>query len=429
MDYAESRRYIESLKVKNGSVFSLDNIKTLLSSMGNPQNTLKIIHIAGTNGKGSATAYISQILISSGYKTGKYTSPAVFEYREIIQINNSVISKEYYAKYITEAKEYIEQSGCEPTAFEIETAIAFKYFYDWECDFVVLETGMGGSLDATNVYQKNVMSVIMSVSFDHMMILGDTLTRISECKAGIIKEKCPVILYRQCKEVTDVIRKKADEMHSRLVITGETVITKMNASGTLFSYTSSSHNYPRIEINILGTYQPANAAAAIEVVEELRYQGYSISDDNLIIGLKNTVWNGRFQKINDNPLLYIDGAHNPGAAECFRETVKQYFKGYSVIYIMGVLADKNYEQVIADTVDLAEYIITVTPDNSRALDSVSLMQAVKKVNTNVYAASDLKDAVENAGRCYNHINNPYKVIIAFGSLSYLGDLCKALNIQ
>lgn len=426
MDYIEARRYIDDTMAVKGSVLGLDAVKELLKRMHNPQDKVPVVHIAGTNGKGSAVSFISSILMKSGYKVGIYISPSVFEYRERIQISGCNISKKEYAEEISYIKNHVDEMYANginmPTAFEMETAAAFHYFYKNDCDIAVIETGMGGRDDATNVCSSPLVSVIMSVSKDHTSFLGDTIEEIAACKAGIIKPECPVVLYRQDKTVMEIIERFAKENSCLLKITESVEKVKYNKDITEFDYKKI---YQGLKIRLMGTFQPENAAVAVEVSELLGDRGFDISREDIYSGLENALWNGRFEKIGSNPDFYIDGAHNPGASKYLKSNIEIYFKDCFVIFIMGVLADKDYREVISETVPYADFIFTVTPNNKRALPAENLAAAVGKVSKNVIAVKDVDEAVTMAFDLSKKSRNKKSVILAFGSLSYLGELKKS----
>ena len=332
MDYRAAREYVDRINSRKGSVLGLKNIKYLLKCMGNPQNDTPIVHVAGTNGKGSFTSMLSSVLSDAGYNTGIYVSPSVFDYNERIQINGNNISDDEYACEIEKIKNCIDvnfpDENERPTAFEIETAAAFAFFRRKKCDIAIIETGMGGRDDATNVCDNPVMSVLMSISMDHMTFLGDTIEKIAACKAGIIKDKRPVVLYGQSEEVVNTIKKEAELKHSKAVITKQAEDVVYGCMETKFSYTDADgHQYTDIRIGLCGTYQKDNCAVVIEAVNILNGNGFNISLKQLYNGLARATWNGRFERIGKNPDFYIDGAHNPGAAMRLRESIEKYFEG------------------------------------------------------------------------------------------------------
>lgn len=419
MNYKEARVYLEEIS-KYGSVLGLETMGELLNRLGNPQDDLKFIHISGTNGKGSVLAYLSTILTTAGYRTGRYISPTLFSYRERIQVDEEPISKESLAAHVTKISEAIsdmkEKNAGSPTVFEVETALAFLYFKEQKCDLVVLETGLGGALDATNVIKTSVIEVIASISMDHMEFLGDTLEKIAVQKAGIIKPYTRVVTAKQEKEAEKVIRNVCAENHC---ICQETIPEEIHEVSYGFeSQTFSYKTWKNVTISLAGSYQILNGALALEAVEALRECGYDISDEQVFAGMKKTQWKGRFTVLSKNPLVIIDGAHNPGAATELQKSLALYFPDKKLHYIMGVFKDKDYQKVIELTAPLAEHIITVeTPGNPRALPAEVLKEAVKRVNPSVEAAESIADAVRKS---FNHAHKEDAIII-FGSLSFLGE--------
>jgi len=418
MNYQEAMEFIDRT-ASYGSVLGLSSIRQLLKCLGNPQERLKFIHIAGTNGKGSVLAYVSTVLTKAGFRTGRYLSPVIFEYREKIQIDGEYITEEEVAKGMTAIKEAVDQmlgmGFAHPTVFEIETALGFLYFVKKSCDLVVLETGLGGQEDATNVITTSICSVITSVSLDHVPILGETIEEIAACKAGIIKPFVPVVLAYQAEPVMEVVRKRCMEKNSVLRVTHpETVRLCRDREGIQrFSY----KNYKNLDISLAGRFQIENACIAIEVIEELRRQEYQITQEALKEGLLKTNWPGRFQKIHDKPLIYVDGAHNPEGAKRLYEAIELYFTNQKIIYIIGVLKDKDYKKVIDVTINRGECAYTITPENERGLPGEKLAEYIRKVNKDAQAFPSLWEAFRQALRKAGEDG----VIIAFGSLSFLGE--------
>ena len=422
MNYEEARAYLDDA-ARYGSVLGLDTMKELLARLGNPQDDLKFIHIGGTNGKGSVLSYLSTVLKEAGYRVGRYISPTLFSYRERIQVNEIYIKKDALARLTTQiqscADEMVRDGAPHPTAFEIETALCFLYFREEKCDLVVLEVGMGGAPDATNVIKTPVLEVLASISMDHMGFLGNTLGEIAEHKTGIIKPGCTVVSASQQPEAAVSVRKKAEQEGCELIcVEPEKIkIEKRGLEGQIFSY----KEHTQVEIALAGEYQFLNGALALEVLDELKRKGYEISEEALKAGMKKTVWLGRFSAIARDPLFIVDGAHNRDAARVFRDSVERDLPGKRLIFIMGVLADKEYEEVVRQTVSLAAEVITVmTPDNPRALPAEELANTVKKYNSHVQAAESLAAAVDLA---YEKAEKE-DAIVAFGSLSYLGEMTR-----
>jgi len=432
MNFSEAQQYFENL-AKRGSILGLEPVTSLLKVLGNPQDTLKVVHVAGTNGKGSTIAFLESVLKTAGYKVGVYTSPVVFDYLEKIRINGNYISEEEFiseTKKIIEANNILErEKGICTTVFESETAMAFDYFAAKNCDIVIIETGMGGSADATNVCSKVECSVLTSISMDHTAFLGDTLQEIATVKAGIIKDGCNVVVSGTNTEVLDTIDSVCKARKTTMSVSRKPVIKKNDFAGIIFDYVSSAGiEYKDLRISMIGSYQPDNAAVAIECIEKLAENGYIISRKDIRKGLEAAVWKGRFEKVRDNPLIFVDGAHNPGAAVRLKETIDRYFKGYKKIFIMGVLADKDYEDIISTVLGDAEMIYTLTPHNTRGLEAGKLKESILKVNPNVRSEDGYKNVVTRCFEMYKELDKQSDVVIvAFGSLSYLGELMKEIS--
>lgn len=420
MNYKQSMDYIEKIS-EYGSVLGLSNMTELMHRLGNPQDKLRFIHVAGTNGKGSTSAFISSILIEAGFRVGIYSSPSVFSYLEKIKFNRKNISQRDFSDILTRISLTADEMEHHPTVFEVETACAFLYFYEKQCDVVVLECGMGGDEDATNIISTTCLSVITSISLDHTHILGKTLEEISAKKAGIIKPGVSVVTSNHNESILKVLKKRADKCKSKLYISDNTTglkIKKEKFPITVFD----TEDYKNLEICMPGTVQLENVQLALKACKVLNETEGSIFFECLeekVIrkGLKKASNPGRLTQIADRPRIIIDGAHNPDAARGLRQALDRYFKKEKMIFIIGVLADKDYDKVLEIMCDRAEQIITVsTPNNSRALDSYSLAQAVTKYNPNVSNASSVQEALELALL----LAKKNDIILAFGSLSYLG---------
>ena len=428
MNYSEARKFVEET-TKYGSILGLETIKTLLDELGNPQDKVKIVHVAGTNGKGSVFTFVQNVLLKAGYHVGRYASPAVFEYREIIQFDGKNITEEEFAKYMTNVKSacdrMVSQGKHHPTSFEVETALAYLYFSNKPCDIVLIETGMGGETDATNVEKEALCSVITSISLDHMQFLGNTVEEIAKVKAGIIKENSDVVVSNQDKSIINVIESQAAVKNSKVVVANEPYNIKIDGYITSFDYVTANDKKLSVKISMMGAYQLINACTAIETLEIFRSKGYDITDENIIEGMKNAKWPGRMEVVKEQPLIVIDGAHNPGAAIKLKESIEMYFTNKRIAFIMGVLADKDYSEEIKIVALLAKKIFTITPDNKRALNGEALALAVADSNKNVTFEPTLEEAVKEAENLYK--NNEIDMILAFGSLSYLGDLKDIIN--
>lgn len=422
MNYREAMEYIEELK-QYGTVMGLTTMQELCARLGNPQDQLKFVHIAGTNGKGSVLAYVSTVLHTAGYRVGRYISPTVKDYRERFQVGGKMITQSALCNNLEQVKiaaETMAEEGLpHPTAFEVETATAFLYFLDKQCDIVVLETGLGGAQDATNVVNTTLVAAFTSISMDHMEVLGDTLEQIAVVKSGIIKNKCYVISAKQSPEVMKVLR-QASLLRKAKFLTADVARAKNIYYGTAkqrFTY----DKFKDIEITMLGQFQIENAVVAAEILSALGKVGYPVPEDKLRQGFSETIWRGRFDVIGKKPLFIADGAHNEDASKKLAESIRFYFTNRRIIFIMGMLRDKEYDKVIRNTCELAEHIITVTPPvRDRALHAYELAQAVREYHSSVTVADSVQEAVEIAYLLAGQ--DKETVVIAFGSLSYLGEL-------
>lgn len=428
--YKEARVYLDEVS-KYGSVLGLDAIRKLLCELGNPQEELRFIHIAGTNGKGSVLAYTSTILSESGLKTGRYVSPTVRSYLERIQVDGRWISEETFAELVEEVQRAVARMRADgklcPTVFEIETAIAFLYFRKMKCDMVVLETGLGGGEDATNIVKNTAIAAFATISRDHMGFLGNTLTEIAEKKAGIIKQGCVVVSAPQKPEVCAVLEKEAQKYGCPVIYAEpeKIKILEENYRKQIFSYKEME----KIRIRLAGRYQLLNAATAYEVIRawnEIAEKAVSLSE--IYTGFAHTEWVGRFTCIAEKPIFIVDGAHNEDAARRLRESVETYFPGKKLIYIMGVFKDKEYEKIVDLMIPYTKYVYTVNlPDTGRSLPAEELRDAVIKAGKGKVAAEAAGDIEKAVGLAIERAGED-DVILAFGSLSYLGKVIESVNV-
>ncbi len=421
MSYTQTVDYVAGIQKNSGIVLGLQPLRELLARLGHPQDKTKFIHLAGTNGKGSVGAMLSCVLTQAGYRTGHYSSPAVFDPMECWKIDGIPISQEQYARRMTKIaahREAMKREGLDlPTAFELETALAFLTFAEEQVDLAVLECGMGGAEDATNVITTTVLSLLTSIGLDHTKFLGGTLAEITRTKSGIIKPGVPCVLQGQETEVVDTVRALCAQRHSRLICAESDRIVPLAAEWDKNRFVYKEREYT---IALLGRFQQSNAAQVIDAVEVLRQEGYAISGQALRRGLEQTMWHGRMEIVAREPAIILDGAHNPDAAKCLRETLKTWkqsdWQG-DLYLIMGVLADKDFSEVCAQTVPYAKRVFTVTPNNPRALSAQALADCVKQYCAKVQPMS-IHDAVRTAVTCAK----PQDRILVFGSLSYLKEV-------
>lgn len=440
MNFNEAMKYMDEVG-KFGSVLGLEATKELLNRLGNPQDKLQFVHIAGTNGKGSTAAYIANIMAMNGYKIGRYISPTIRDYCERIQITSKSKSSNIETTYIQEeavarhltyianvCDEMVLDGYSHPTPFEIETAMCFLECIEQGCDLVVLEVGMGGRLDATNVIKNTKVAVLTSISMDHMQFLGDTLEKIAYEKAGIVKDGCKVVSYRQQPAAMEVIESVCKDKGAELVTTDFDGLQNINYSidDTLFDFsidenTSKNHKVlKQLKIQLLGKMQVKNAAVSINTVCVLKKLGYTVTEESIYDGLALTRWNGRFEKLKNNPTIILDGAHNEDAAYALKESMDLYFPNQKCIYVMGVFADKEYEKVLAITSEKAKSIYTITPNNARALEAQSLAKCAMNYCNHVKATGSVSEALQLAieESIMDKKENKDIPIIVFGSLSF-----------
>ncbi len=442
MNYKETLEYIQSLS-KFGSVLGLDNMYRLCRKLGHPERLCKYIHVAGTNGKGSVSAYMAQMLLAAGYRVGRYISPTIADYRERFQIGNRMITQKDLCEYMGRLKAVCDELTAEgyphPTPFEIETALCFLYFAEKQCDFVVLEVGMGGETDATNVIPAPIACVWTSISMDHMHILGKSLSEIAQIKAGIAKPGALLITCKQQPEAEHVLLEQAKKLgiiygeqapavqegDLRQQIGTELIVADVaKASGIRYGLTTQQFSYKglsKLKIHLAGVHQIANAVLAVEVMLSIRQIRVDISDKAIYKGLEETKWQGRLEVLGKHPMFILDGAHNEDAARQLAASIETYFEGKRIIYIMGVLKDKEYEKVLSLTAPYAEHILTITPpDNPRALDALELAKAAGEYHPQVTNLGSLEEALEVS----HLLADKDTVILCFGSLSYLGAMKK-----
>lgn len=426
MNNREATNYIEELGYR-GSKPGLDRVRELCSRLDNPQNDLRFIHVAGTNGKGSVCSYISNILVAAGIKTGCFSSPAVFEYRERYRIQGRNVSQAALCRsleVVKAAADAMEAEGFDaPTQFEVETALAFHIFREAGCEIVVLECGMGGETDSTNIIESSLVSVITSVSMDHTAQLGRTIDAITRQKAGIIKAKGHVVTIEQRSEVINAIKAKASLAKADLTIVGRNEIKNVRWGIKSSSFEYGKHG--KLKITMAGKHQTDNAAIAVAAIDALRKERIKIDDKAIKEGLETTAWKGRFEIIARNPLFIIDGAHNEDAARVLSESIEFYLhneeEAGKLIFIFGVFADKDYDTISKIMAPHAAHVITITPpNNARALPAEELAVTVSKYQPMVSAASSITEALEMA---YLLADND-SVIISFGSLSFLGEISR-----
>ena len=408
-----------------GMVLGLDRMEELLRRLGNPQDDLKVIHVAGTNGKGSVSKYLEEGLAACGYKMGLYTSPYIETFNERIRYDGADISDEdleYYGQKVVSAAEAMVADGLDsPTEFEVVTAIAFLYFAGRQADITILEVGLGGIGDSTNVVKSPLASVITSISYDHMAQLGSSLAEIAVNKAGIIKTGCPVIANVPQRDAAKIIARKAYAMGSRLYdISG---IRAAVSDETPFSQKVSMELYEKsysdVEISMVGRHQAENLKTALATLEILRKSGaVKLDREALYEGLKRARQPGRFEVISEDPLVIIDGAHNEAGAQALQETMAQHFARKKILLVAGILADKEIDSIVKFLTKITDHIIVTEPDNPRKLAAEKLAEHVADFDVAAEAVSDVEAAVHRG----KELADGYDVILFAGSLYPIGDV-------
>ncbi|MGN1129929.1 MAG: bifunctional folylpolyglutamate synthase/dihydrofolate synthase [Ruminococcus sp.] len=417
MTYENALKIIHSLN-KFGIKPGLDRIKKLLALMGNPQNRLKFVHVAGTNGKGSTCALISSVLVEAGYKTGLFISPYITDFRERIQINGKMISKQTLANAVEETYPLLlelEKEDCIITEFEYVMAIEFYIHCKENCDVVVLETGLGGLYDCTNVILPPLCSVITTIGLDHTAILGNTIEEIAQQKCGIIKENSPVITSSQDADAMEIIRNTAKKNNSKLTesnsIEFETI--SENLTGTTFTYKGINITLP-----LIGKHQIENAKTAMATIEVLKNY-FDITDENIATGFAKAVNPARFEVLSQNPLIILDGAHNPNGIEALKNALETYLKGTKPICIMGMLADKDSKSSVKILKEMFSTVITVPVDNPRSLSAQELKAECSNYFENVISSESPFEAFDRAFALSKSQSLP---IIICGSLYLAGEI-------
>ncbi|MEA4913328.1 MAG: folate family ECF transporter S component [Christensenella sp.] len=422
MTYDEALDYIHHVTWR-GSRLGLERTRELLSRIGNPQQKLKFVHVAGTNGKGSTCAMIAKTLSLAGYQTGLYISPFINNFNERMQMNGQPISETMLAEITAFIKPHAEAMADHPTEFELITVIAFEYFLRNKADIVVLEVGMGGELDSTNVIDTPELAVITNIGLDHTKELGPTITDIAKAKAGIIKPNGDVLIYDQNEEADAVFQSVCAARGARLHITDHSRISNVTAS--LNALTFDCAPYGTLSCGLVGTYQAKNAAVAITALELLRQKGWNLSDQNLKEGLLLVRWPARFELLRKNPIFIADGGHNPQGVDAVVESLKQHFPNRKITFLLGIMADKDIPHMIDSLSPLAKEFITVTPDNPRALQADVLAAMLTEKGLVAISRNRVSEgvqaAIERAGTD--------GIVCALGSLYMLGDVRTALNVK
>lgn len=421
MNYEEALNYIHS-NFWQGSKPGLERTQVLLKKLGNPEKSLKFIHVAGTNGKGSFCSMLSSILIEQGYRVGTYTSPYILRFNERMKINAIDIADEKLARLTEEIRPIAESMEEKPTEFELITAIAMKYFFEEKCEIVVLECGMGGRLDSTNVIENPILSVITGIALDHTAFLGNTIPEIAAEKAGIIKENRPILFCGKDKSAEKVIAEKAASLSAPFftIDRGGMVLEETTLEGTRFSWMDRKDVF----IPLLGTYQPENAQNVLYATQLLNKLGITISEQALKDGLKKVKWPARYEIVSKEPLIICDGGHNPEGIESAVQSTKLYFGTEKLLVVTGVMADKDHGYMSKCISEIADEVFCITPENPRALKGEAYAAEFRSLGVNACHADSPKEALSLA---IEKAKKENKAILCVGSLYMYGQIIDALK--
>ncbi len=421
MTYNEALSYIHS-NFWQGSKPGLERTEKLLELLHNPQEKLKFIHVAGTNGKGSFCAMLSSVLTEAGYKVGTFTSPYILRFNERMKIYGKDIPDQVLADLTEKIRPLAEKMEEKPTEFELITAIAMEYFKEENCDLVVLECGMGGRLDSTNIISSSLISVITGISLDHTSFLGNSIEEIAGEKAGIIKENCPVLFCQENKAAEDVIRSVAEKKNAPFLLLPkeDPKVIKSDLEGTSFDFGERKDLF----IPLLAPYQVHNAKNVLCAVDLLKKQNIQIPDDAIYSGLKKVRWPARYEMIAKDPVILYDGSHNPEGVDSAVESTKLYFKDKKPILVTGVMADKDYGYMAKRMSEIASFVYCITPENPRALKGEEFAKTFEKLGTPAVAVSSPKEGLSLAIRKAKEEGN---AILCLGSLYMYGEIYTALK--
>lgn len=407
MTITDAMNYIYSEQFRR-SCLGLNRMKDLMNRLSNPQDKLNIVHVTGTNGKGSTSKMLANILIQSKYKTGRFMSPFIENFNEQMSINNINISDDELIEIVEEIKPHIELMQEKPTEFELITAMAFLYFKNKGCDIVILEVGMGGRLDSTNIVSYSQVSVITNVTIDHSDFLGNTIEEITKEKMGIIKSNSVVVLGDQNSTVKNMVRDYANQLNTDFIITDNTKLERI--SNSLSFQKVNYRKRKNLVLSLLGSYQCNNLMVVLDVIDVLIKKGYNIPEEAIYNGLKTVHFTGRFEILKEKPLCILDGAHNVDAIKYFLESIDEYFPNKKVVFVIGVMKDKDYITMLKMMTPYAREFILVTPKNERSLSSDSLEYELEKLFTgkinNVNCVKKAMDEIMNK----NYQENIYCIL-------------------
>ena len=417
MNYEQALEYIHAVQWA-GHKPGLSRTRTLLAALGDPQRQLRFVHIAGTNGKGSTAAMMASCLHKAGYRVGLYTSPFINRFNERIQVDGQQIGDQELVELVEKVRPAAEAMTDVPTEFEIITALGMLYFAQKQCDVVVLEVGLGGTLDSTNVIEHPECAVITALGMDHVKELGPTLADIAAAKAGIIKEGCPVVSYGGVPEADAVIRRVAAEKHAQLT---EVDFGRLQVDGgDLDQVTFDFDGLDRVRLPLIGSYQPRNAALAITALRAMREKGWNIPESAIRAGLETVQWAGRFELLRHQPAFVLDGSHNSHGMTATVQSLRDRFPGQKFVFLVSIMADKDVDKMLELLAPLAVRFVTVAAHTPRAMPAQTLAEHIRRYGCTAEAAPTIEAGVKRAVELGGE--GP---VCALGTLYFSGDVRKA----
>ena len=421
MDYRQAVEFVESSSIVRER-YGLEKLQQALHLLGDPHHHTEFVHIAGTNGKGSTAAMTASVLQTAGYRTGLYTSPHLMRYNERMQIDGVPISDEDFVEAASQVQRVCEQLGGVPIVFEVLTLMALWYFAQQHCDIVVLEVGIGGLLDSTNVIPSPKVAIITQLGMDHTETLGNTLEEIAAQKGGIVKEGTPTVMALQEPSAVAVVQQICNQHHAPLALADPERLRVLDAS--VAGQTLEDREYGKLKLPLAGEHQRKNAANVLEAVAMLRTQGYRISDDDVREGIAKTVWPARFERLSTAPDFILDGGHNPQCLHAATAALREYYPGQKVVFLVGMMADKDTDHMLAEMASIAKSFVCIRPDSPRAMQPQLLAQQLtERFHLPACACSNVREGIAEATRQAGKEG----VVCALGSLYLAGEVRAAFG--
>lgn len=421
MDYRQAVEFVESSSIVRER-YGLEKLQQALHLLGDPHHHTEFVHIAGTNGKGSTAAMTASVLQTAGYRTGLYTSPHLMRYNERMQIDGVPISDEDFVEAASQVQRVCEQLGGVPIVFEVLTLMALWYFAQQHCDIVVLEVGIGGLLDSTNVIPSPKVAIITQLGMDHTETLGNTLEEIAAQKGGIVKEGTPTVMALQEPSAVAVVQQICNQHHAPLALADPERLRVLDAS--VAGQTLEDREYGKLVLPLAGAHQRKNAANVLEAVAMLRTQGYRISDDDVREGIAKTVWPARFERLSTAPDFILDGGHNPQCLHAATAALREYYPGQKVVFLVGMMADKDTDHMLAEMASIAKSFVCIRPDSPRAMQPQLLAQHLtERFHLPACACGSVREGIAEATRQAGKEG----VVCALGSLYLAGEVRAAFG--